>query len=403
MDEQHKYRDPIISIFQDEKDNLDNEKIHSIINKQTQNSDDIQKCEKILTIYKDLLKLEFFMNKSWDIKTLTKSVLVIFELSTNDGETESKNDESFYKDIALKCIKNCDKFSIRLQNFQTDVDAIRAYIMLMQTRVLTDSITLLLELWFTCNKKLTFLKNKVAGLFIRSKLLLIDHELESLKFRLSDTSIITSYRSFMKILVEQLQDSEVSLDQSLFDECLHVFLDIEAMYNSLNFSWLLSENKLLRDSLSSQSTLEQNTLNNETLEELESQSPLSMDTFDDHLQSSSLSTSTDLSLMMERTNLSKELPSLLAAFNNAKKLEQELESLRTIPPTNIQITNSMLTHHQPILPSENLFKSKLMMMDQQQQQLLNHFGSSASNKKLFGRNTNILNNLQGSNARNMGD
>lgn len=398
MDEQHKYRDPIISIFQDEKNNLDNEKIHSIINQQTKNSDDIQKCEKILKVYKDLLKLEFFMNKSWDIKTLTKSVLVKFELSTSDGETDSKNDESFYKDIALKCIKNCDKFSIRLQNFQNDVDAIRAYIVQMQTRVLTDSITLLLELWFTCNKKLTFLKNKVAGIFIRSKLLLIDHELESLKFHLSDTSIITSYRSFMKILVEQLQDSEVSLEQSLFDECLHVFLDIEAMYNSLNFSWLLSENKSLHDSLLSQSTLEQN---NDTLEELDSPSPLSMDTFDDHLQSSSLSTSTDLSLMMERTNLSKELPSLLAAFNNAKKLEQELESLRTAPPTNIQTTNSILTHHQPILPSENLFKSKLMMMDQQQQ-MLNHFGSSVNNKKPFGRNTNILNNLQGSNARNLG-
>lgn len=400
MNEQQKYDDPIISIFQkkDEKKAIDKDAIRSLIDKQPQSDDAIIHCETVLKIYTELLKIEFYMNKSWNIKTLIKSTLVKFDLLNDEmeRETKSNDDGSFYKDIALKCVKDCDKFSKRLQNFQDSVNSIRECINSMQDRILQDSVTLLLELWFTCNTELHLLKNKIAGVFIRSKVLLIDNELESLKFQLSDTKIITSYKSFMKILVEQLQDSEVSQDQASFDQCLQVFMDIEAMYNRLNFNWLVTENRSLQDSLSSAS----DTVNGpSTYDEQESDllSPISLGSLNEHSRSSSMSGSTDLSLMMERTNLSKELPSLLTAFDNAKRMEQEIENVRTVPSssTSLHASNTLQNHQQPFLPSSSLFRSKLMMMDQQQSSL-NHFTSSANSLKPLSKNGNVLSNLYGS-------
>lgn len=373
MNEDHRKTDPIVSIFHHTDDNeeekVDREALRSWIDGQVQNDEDIKMCESVLKTYTELLKTEFYMDKSWDIQTLTKSVLVKFELINDDTallDQNSQND-TFYTDIALKCIKDCDRLSNRLKNYQENLNSIRSYIVSEQSRILDDSLTCLLEIWFTSNKELSLLKNKLAGIFIRSKVLLIDQELESLKFQLSDTDIISSYRSFMKILIEQLRDSEVSRDQTAFDECLQVFLDIEAMYNSLNIDWLLKDNKSLQDSLS----LSPQEVRHFDDHELDSLSPYSVDSLNEHSRSSSVSGSTDISLMMERTNLSKELPSLLTAFNNAKRMEQEIENVRTQPANN-QYSTTIPHYQQHFLPSNNLFRSKLMMMNQQQNSL-NHF------------------------------
>lgn len=398
MNEDQKKNDPIVSIFHQTTDDekLDKDAVRSWLETQPQNDEDIRNCETLLKIYADLLKTEFYMDKSWDIQTLTKSVLVKFELENSDpaSSINNNNTETFYKDIALKCIKDCDRLSGRLQKYEKSSNAIRSYILSAQSRILQDSLTCLLEIWFTCNKELCLLKNKIAGLFIRSKVLLIDYELESLKFQLSDTTIISSYRSFMKILIEQLRDSEVSRDQAMFDECLQVFLDIEAMYNALNFNWLLTENTFLQDSLplSPQGARPENHFDDN---ELDSLTPYSMESLTEHSRSSSMSGSTDFSLMMERTNLSKELPSLLTAFNNAKRLEQEIENVR-ITPASSQISSSIPHHQQHFLPSTNQFKAKLMMMKQQQNNL-NHFNPPAHNLKSMSKSSDILNNLHAMN------
>lgn len=395
MNEDYKKNDPIVSIFHQTTDGekLDKEAVRSWIDAQPQNDEDIKYCETVLKIYTDLLKTEFYMDKSWDIQTLTKSVLVKFELVANDqGLLNQSESDSFYRDIALKCIKDCDRLSQRLQKYQKNLDSIRTYLYSAQLRLLQDSLTCLLEIWFTCNKELSLLKNKVAGIFIRSKVLLIDQELESLKFQLSDTTIISSYRSFMKILIEQLRDSEISRDQSTFDECLQVFLDIEAMYSSLNFNWLLTDNKSLQDSLS----LSPQEVRHFEDNELDSISPYSMNSLNEHSRSSSVSGSTEFSLMMERTNLSKELPSLLTAFNNAKRLEQEIENVRTTPATS-QTFTSIPHHQQHFLPSSNQFKSKLMMMNLQQNSL-NHFVQPNPNFKSMNRSGDFFKNLHGSSS-----
>lgn len=72
-------------------------------------------------------------------------------------------------------------------------------------------------------KRLRRLRMKIAGIFVRSKLFLIDHELVTIwhflqeqnehetvnnenELKLAET--IKSYRAFIKIFIQQLEDSE---------------------------------------------------------------------------------------------------------------------------------------------------------------------------------------------------
>ncbi|CAI4862952.1 CFF_collapsed_G0057930.mRNA.1.CDS.1 [Saccharomyces cerevisiae] len=128
------------------------------------------------------------------------------------------------------------------------------------------------------------------------------------------------------------------------------------MYNSLNLNWLLNENKALQERLLSPSSTSENDHTNnlpviDETKEIEDISSFvnsivdaSMLTHDltpinssdsdnlsngeiDRLDGRRLSSSTsDMSLMMQRTSLQKQLPSLLTAFNNARRLEQELQN-----------------------------------------------------------------------------
>ncbi|QLG70256.1 hypothetical protein HG535_0A01940 [Zygotorulaspora mrakii] len=409
MNQDGDYRDSIISVFKDGNHSVDDAAIRSLIDQQTSNANevDVKNCELVLNVYIEFLKLEYFIEKTWDIKTLETSVVVKFESysgGVDDTKTTfsgSKDDDTFYKDVALKCIRNCEKLSGRLTKCLNSLSNARNYIHSAQARLLEDPVTLLLEIWLTCNKKLKLLRNRIAGIFLRSKLLIIDHELETFREHLSDANIISSYRSFIKIFVEQLQDAEISGDQSMLDECLCVFLDIEAMFNSLHISMLQSQNKSLRDSLLTAEDQDQD-------HNFDRRDGSPTDFLCDHSRTSSMSTSTDLSCIMERTHLSKELPSLLAAFNNAKRLEQELENVRTVPkhfplsasasalPPSLSPSNLMGISTEGGLPSTTLFKSKLMMMEQHKN-LINQFTPPLSQGKapLSSSGSGVLSNLYG--------
>ncbi|CAI4036945.1 hypothetical protein SMKI_16G2420 [Saccharomyces mikatae IFO 1815] len=352
----------------------------------------LNKCDALVKILTDVIKLEFVIHQSWYIRSLYKSVLIQFEVETAKGNENSAGnsnsdndncnntqDDSFYKDLSLKCIKKCEKSSLALESLSRDIDKMRDFIMSNTIednrvdRLLQNSMTLLLECWIYSMKRLRHLRMKIAGIFVRSKLLLIDHELVTIWHFLQEQSngheiannenelklreTIKSYRAFIKIFIQQLEDSEAgSPSSSLFEECLHVFLDIESMYNSLNLSWLLNENKALQERLVTSSSTSENDHSKslpviDETKEIEDISSFvnsivdaSMLTHDltpinssdsddlsngdiDRSDERRLSSSTsDMSLMMQRTSLQKQLPNLLTAFNNARRLEQELQN-----------------------------------------------------------------------------
>ncbi|SCW01302.1 LAFE_0D09582g1_1 [Lachancea fermentati] len=367
-----KYEDPIISHFKT-KELIDKDDLKRLIEEQKQknadntvsvgrgssNRQDLATCEGALSVYTDLIKLKFLLQKSWELQTLVKSVLIRFDIQgvgLTREERTLNHSEDFYKDIALKTISKCEKLSKSLEQLSLDSQRIVDYIQSVCaediSHYLSDTICLLLEMWFLCGKVSRQLKRNVAGLFIRAKVLLIDYELEIIRQETPELDsedystfkeTVKSYRSFIKIFLQQLQDSELSQNHSQFEECLHVFLDIESMYSAMNFNWLLIDGKSMHTDLDDiqdsyvdvgEDMEELNNINGFVdkivdKEEDDDLAPLQKlpNTQSPRRFSESSSTS-DISLMMERTSLSKELPNLLQAFNNAKKLEQELENVR---------------------------------------------------------------------------
>lgn len=407
------YEDPIISHFKD-KQSIDKETLEKLIEEQNpslnddssvtnkgQKEENLKHCREMLSLYTDLIKLKFLLKKSWDLQAMSKSVMVRFDIqgvSVTANEVSTTDTEDFYKDIALKTIQKCDKLSKALEQLSKDSNNILPYIQNTTSNnvsaYLQDSMCLLLEMWFLCGRVLRDLKRQVAGLFMRGKLLLIDYELDVIRTTATQvntpdydvlTETITSYKSFIKVLLQQLQDSEVSQDQGLFEECLGVFLDVEGMYSALNFNWLLRENKSLQEgsvrspeepadydekeeanSLKEIGEFVDNVVNADSEEE-DSITPLQdiSDSCNSRRLSTTSSTS-DISLMMEKTSLSRELPNLLQAFNNAKKLERELENIRLgesisreITPLGSPMTSSMIAYEStppPSLSASTTFK-----------------------------------------------
>ncbi|KAL3233806.1 hypothetical protein RNJ44_03846 [Nakaseomyces bracarensis] len=412
--------------------------VREVMDEQMLDGDVLRMCETAVQSYSDLLKLEFVTTRSWYVTALYDSVLIRFGMKLEGAKTiMAVRGEEFYKDLALKSIKKCDKSAVGLESLVDQVGSVRDFISEATGNLenleplVSDSYTLLFELWVVTNREIRHFQKVIAGIFMRSKLLLIDHELTRIKESVHQSkdkenadkleSTIVSYRSFLKIFLAQLQDAEATSttesNQDAFDECLRVFFDIESMFQALNFNWLNKENrqlkemnKALEESTSSLPTIDEATetgamtsfvdeylehpndmpfqqvpstanhgKSSSTSSSISSASSsytfspvtksyhsLSTSSYDDnspYLDYNSLSSKERLDsglkhftassttiqnpeprdqkfntqnldddsgsetyLLMEKTNLSKELPKLLNAFNNAKRLEQELKS-----------------------------------------------------------------------------
>lgn len=437
----------------------------------------LNQCESALQTYTDLLKLEMITTKSWYISALYDSVLIRFNLKDNNNLEQT---DEFFKDLALKSIKKCDKSAVGLESLYTSISSFRDFIasstsgLSDMSPLLSNSMTLLFEIWVVTNREIRHFQKVIAGIFMRSKLLLIDYELVKIwnlvrsKDKNDSTNIdkenvkklettITSYRAFLKIFIAQLQDAECSnqdnSNKDAFEECLRVFFDIESMYQALNFNWLLKENKHLQDknkilddkmsrslptineskevhnitafvddflqqppvlqipmdskhtktasassSISSTSSYpfsptsksyhclsttsddekspypfyfdgnssDRFTMKNKNYTINDSSSTLHESTMSKVAdRESETDTDSDMYLMMEKTNLSKELPKLLNAFSNAKKLEQEIKTAKsTSAPSSSQESiresqdNSSEKQHSP--SPNNLSRSQLL-------------------------------------------
>ncbi|SCU82210.1 LADA_0C03774g1_1 [Lachancea dasiensis] len=399
------YDDPIINHFRGQ-DPISKETLEELI-KEQKNKDSSSKrgtgklqlvrsneqnciqCEKALALFTDLLKLQYLIQKSWDLQALCKSVLVRFDIQTtglSGQEPKLDHAETFYRDLALKTLTRCGKLSEAVEKLSLDSQELRDYLEVQSSddprTCLSDSACLLLEMWFLCGKTMRSLKRNVAALFIKAKLLLIDCELELMKAITKEDGsatwgeTITSYRSFIKLLLQQIQDADTDNDQSSFEECLQVFLDVEAMFNAMNINYILYEtqhNDLDQESSSNaKSSIVQEASEIRDINDLV-ESSFKNDASNDenefeHLTTGNFESSNErrlsetsalsVSLMMEKTSLKRELPSLLQAFNNAKRLEQELEIARGAKGSTPEgsLTNSSLSSSL-LSPSSSMFLS----------------------------------------------
>ncbi|SCV04538.1 LANO_0G10814g1_1 [Lachancea nothofagi CBS 11611] len=416
------YVDPIISHFKDQE-NISKETLAELIKEQQGKESRAKKnvgpshklhirdknlsnCEKALSIFTDLLKLTFLIQKSWDLQALCKSVLVRFDIQTSGysgQEPKLDHAETFYRELALKTITRCGKLSEAIEKLSLDSQAIRDYLQEQSeydaASCISDSACLLLEMWFLCGKTMQSLKRNVAALFIKAKLLLIDCELEVMKSLASEDGYgsleetVTSYRLFIKVLLQQIQDADTNHDQTLFEECLQVFLDVESMFNAMNINCLLYETQHAPQ----ESQITQSAKSNIVQEasELRDISQFVDDTVNAEVHSDenefadllpkelgtikerrmSETSSLSVSLMMEKTSLKRELPNLLQAFNNAKRLEQELENARATkssPQENSLLNLSMRA------PTSSLSSSMISPSSSVLMSSLPRFGSELS-------------------------
>lgn len=322
----------------------------------------LQTCKLGLSIITDLIKLDIHVNESIEFKQLYERVKRKF-IDHDDKTTIINEDmEIRNKELSLLCIQRCNKILSSIEVFQTDIINIRKTINDNLINITTDSITLLVELWFDIIRITQKLKCRLVSIFIRSKCLLITFELNFILKHITDyyepntkgevklhlKHTINSFNSFIQKLLLNLERSETDNDSILFNECYSVFLDIEVMYHNLNFDWMKSENESLTEEnkrLSGKLDELYTPIHSRTDMEYEDDNSPEIENismFVDNMVDSAAITPRHASIIFDNdktptnlievphnySTLTEELPNLLAAFSKVKRLETELESIK---------------------------------------------------------------------------
>ena len=384
----------------------------------------LQYCNTALDLLSDIRSLYEGIANSDDFQGLNKKVDEIFLHSTPQTKAKTKITSAVpddtVRDLAIQSIQEVNKLLISFEVCSQESSVIREHLSRNIAFVIQDSLTLLLQLWFLLMKSLKTLRFRVMTLFIKAKCLVINYELSlilkylddslvmqenkgtnlvsgiNVKSRDSVQHILDSFNSFIRALVQDLVMAESQRNQNLFDRCLDIFFDIESMYNQMNFNWLVQEESYGSGSLEGPSKQSEKSLeeelytsrqeldihktslptspspplptttskNADTGTDLESTSP--KDLYNNDTASDSDSTMVERSLSisndpaLSQMSLTRELPYLLSAFHNAKRLENQLEvarsgaNHRTYPATfSSPVSASSMT------PSSQVFHSPL--------------------------------------------
>lgn len=336
-------------------------------------------CYNSLNILSDLVKLQIFFKESTDftslnnyiderfVRNLESSDNIINNISSITTLTELRDDVTYsqwkYKDNSLKCIQKCNKLLIGLDTLTINLNDIREFIDNNMDELLRDSMTLLAELWLYLITQFKWFKMQVISTFIRSKCLLVNFELhlvldylmnsnfydrnQSFKREVSNKlqNTILSFNSYISDLIKNMNHSIEIKNENLFNESFTSFLDIETMYNNLNFEWLIPEggnmNKSVEEKTATSHYLNSDPKDIKNLEHIsqyvdnmielipDSETPLHsprITTRDQLYQTNNHNNNSVPHSMTTSMSITRELPHLLNAFNNVKRLENDIEA-----------------------------------------------------------------------------
>lgn len=326
----------------------------------SQNAIAIEYCYETLNITKDLIKLKLFYQNSNDFNLLNEYVFEKFinfkpddDIIINESQCQINivddllNDMQYtmrkYKFIGLKSLDKCNKMLIGIDSMINKLDEIKQFIWSNVNDITRDSMCLLLEMWLHLFDQFKWLRLRIISAFVKSTCLMINFELQVIldylmnstqldnnkkfKSKAKDNIIntIKSFNLFIKGLIDSLNLSIDKYDEKVFNESFQLFLDIEAMYHQLNFNWLIpTDNDKLDDNDVEFITIE--TDDEADIHEVEELIEIGqyVDTMVDTSQDTELDTEVDTD--NESGSIIKELPQLLNAFENVKRLELELSS-----------------------------------------------------------------------------
>lgn len=418
------YIDPVLSVIG--KDDFNPKSIQSLTTKfPSYYSKITSNCSIALKIYKSLLNLEYELN-SWEFLTLKTSININFNFDSNT------NTRNFDIKIAKKVIEKCNFIDDEINKLNFKIKIVINFISgLTIQEYISDPGTLLLKIYF----KLLNLKNsileKISISFTKSKLLIINFELKQITNMIEsqenplvgiDTNFqatLESYKDFVTILINQLDNAVNEKDTDQIQECLGILNDVESMYDSvrMNFfyteelnEWeqeqqLLLQEKELEESFSNSSpspspqTIFNGDFSEDSIEESNQYSKFSNlhssqelpNHHHHHLsrRGSISSTSSSIATFNSRqpTTITEELPYLLQAFDEAKQLEQELSTYQ----------------QQPLSRSSSTIRAK--SPPNSSSKLLNKYDQRKSNLQTLnipnvGFNNNLLNSIYGLSPKN---
>ncbi|CAL9727606.1 mitochondrial distribution and morphology protein 36 [Monosporozyma unispora] len=379
--------DGITSLFQDENINVNDlqDVIENQITKPGENwksyKMSLSYCYESLNIISDLLKLQMFYNDSIEFQSLNGYIEEKFirnvELNGNminhishvTKLIELRDDVSYdqwkYKENALKTIQKCNKMLIGLDSLTINLTDIREFIDNNMDELLRDSMTLLAEIWFYLVVQFKWFKIQIVSTFIKSKCLLINFELHLVLDYLMNSdyyegnaifkrevseklqNTILSFNSYISDLIKNINHAIEIKDENLYNESFTSFLDIEVMYNHLNFEWLIPEeenedaNKSLSDETTTKHYLNSDPKDIQNLEhisqyvdnmielipESETETPVHSPRRREQLYPTNNRNNTPmLQGLTAPMSITRELPHLLNAFNNVKRLENDIEA-----------------------------------------------------------------------------
>lgn len=343
-------------------------------------------CYESLNIMSDLIKLQLFYKDSTDFMILNKFIqekfrkngarldhinsipffatTTLIQLSEDNTYNEWK-----YKDNALKSIQKCNKLLIGLESLSINLSDIRHFLNNNMNDLLRDSMTLLVEIWLYLINQFKWFKIKILSTFIRSKCLLINFELQLIldylvgsKYHEKDPvfkvdvkdkllNTINSFNHFISDLLQNLDQAIVRKDETSFNESFSSFLDIEVMYTNINFTWLNPKEDQNTMSIDLEEESSKHYLDTdpkdirdlehisqyvdnmiELIPEAETQTPLNSPRSRINVPNS-LQQQQRMQPQTSRygqqpasVTITRELPHLLNAFNNVKRLESDIEA-----------------------------------------------------------------------------
>lgn len=223
------YQDPIITLANDPNLNKEIDKTNLLveyISKFSLAERKISKlCQLSLTILQTLEKMELNL-KNWAFLSL--------DINSNDHfENENSDIKQFNNSISMRVLTDCNLLNKKLSKISVDMDYItKALRTLTPIEYILDSGTLLTSLTLRNIKLKHELTDRVTVSYLKAKLITIGTELEEMLEDESMSSTVSTYKSFVVNLLQQLNNAIDDEDMTEKHECLAVINDMEKMFDA---------------------------------------------------------------------------------------------------------------------------------------------------------------------------
>jgi hypothetical protein len=334
----------------------------------------------------EILESYNILSKLMGINTKLNSL--DFRFLSNNDEVERLDELRFDLKLIKASLDKINQIDDDLNHLNSnDISRINQYLVkhLKISDYLFNNGFLLIKIYYKILNLKNFLGDKVLNFYIKARLLVIYFELQRIdelldaqpasivKDQQDFKSVLISYKDFVLVLINQLNDAIKDKNTEQINECLNILKDVEKMYESFRMNFLFEQE----------------------LEEYNLQ--IMEEEYDE--------TSTPSTTASSKTTITAELPYLLQAFDEARNLNKEVATYTEQNKTNPKTITGSQFQSSPSpspSPSQSTLQPNININNQIREPSHNH--SHLSQKKFgvaphVGFNNNLLNSIYGLNPK----